>query len=225
MVGQPGLEPGTSVLSGLRSNQLSYWPNGEEAAVCAANGRSCSRAALRASDGLPSDPTEYIFGPNTGQGARRQNSVRSGESVSKDDFNFHCDVRVRWSEGDAQEIVYNARYFDYIEVAQAEYFRNLGIALYDGESRRRFDTATVKATLEFKSPARIDDLLDVYTRVSRIGSASFTMESELYRECSNELLMRAELVYVNYDSDARASRLVPDDIRGAIEAMEGDVSS
>ncbi len=26
MVGDPGLEPGTSVLSGLRSNQLSYWP-------------------------------------------------------------------------------------------------------------------------------------------------------------------------------------------------------
>ena len=26
VVGQPGLEPGTSVLSGLRSNQLSYWP-------------------------------------------------------------------------------------------------------------------------------------------------------------------------------------------------------
>ena len=27
MVGQPGFEPGTSVLSGLRSNQLSYWPH------------------------------------------------------------------------------------------------------------------------------------------------------------------------------------------------------
>ena len=26
VVGQPGLEPGTSVLSGLRSNRLSYWP-------------------------------------------------------------------------------------------------------------------------------------------------------------------------------------------------------
>ena len=25
-VGQPGIEPGTSVLSGLRSNRLSYWP-------------------------------------------------------------------------------------------------------------------------------------------------------------------------------------------------------
>jgi hypothetical protein len=27
-VGQPGIEPGTSVLSGLRSNRLSYWPKG-----------------------------------------------------------------------------------------------------------------------------------------------------------------------------------------------------
>ncbi len=27
MVGVPGLEPGTSALSGLRSNQLSYTPN------------------------------------------------------------------------------------------------------------------------------------------------------------------------------------------------------
>jgi hypothetical protein len=27
-VGEPGLEPGTSVLSGLRSNQLSYTPGG-----------------------------------------------------------------------------------------------------------------------------------------------------------------------------------------------------
>ncbi len=27
-VGQPGIEPGTSVLSGLRSNRLSYWPWG-----------------------------------------------------------------------------------------------------------------------------------------------------------------------------------------------------
>ncbi len=145
--------------------------------------------------------------------------------MSKDDFKFHCSVRVRWSESDAQGIVYNARYFDYIEVAQVEYFRNLGIMLYDEDSRRRFDTATVKATLEFKSPARVDDMLDVYTRVSRIGSSSFTMESELYRQCSDELLMQTELVYVNYDSDAGASRAVPDEVRAAIEALEGSVSS
>ena len=141
--------------------------------------------------------------------------------MPKGDFRFHCTVRVRWSEGDAQGIVYNARYFDYIEVAQAEYFRNLGIRLYDEESRKRFDTATVRATLEFKSPARVDDVLEVHTRVSGIGSSSLTMVSELYRQCSDELLMRAEMVYVNYDSDARVSRAVPDDLRELIEGFEG----
>ncbi len=176
-------------------------------------------------EGLPSDHSKYIFGSNSGQGARRENCVGTSANVSKNDFKFHCAVRVRWSESDAQGIVYNARYFDYIEVAQVEYFRNLGIALYDEDSRRRFDTATVKATLEFKSPARVDDLLNVYTRVSGIGSSSFTMESELYRQCSNELLVRAELVYVNYDSDAGASRVVPKEVRAAIEAIEGTVSS
>ena len=129
-------------------------------------------------------------------------------------------MRVRWSEGDAQGIVYNARYFDYIEVAQAEYFRNLGIRLYDDESRKHFDTATVKATLEFKAPARVDDVLEVHTRVSAIGSSSLTMVSELYRQCSDELLMRAEMVYVNYDSDAGVSRAVPDDLRELIEGFE-----
>lgn len=140
--------------------------------------------------------------------------------MPKGDFRFHCTVRVRWSEGDPQGIVYNARYFDYIEVAQAEYFRKLGILLYDEESRKRFDTATVRATLEFKAPARVDDVLEVHTRVSAIGSSSLTTVSELYRQRSDELLMRAELVYVNYDSDAALSRAVPDDLREAIEDFE-----
>ncbi len=140
--------------------------------------------------------------------------------MPKGDFRFHCTVRVRWSEGDAQGIVYNARYFDYIEVAQAEYFRNLGILLYDEESRKRFDTATVRATLEFKSPARVDDVLEIHTRVSTIGSSSLTTVSELYRQCSDELLVRAEMVYVNYDSDAGVARAVPVDLRELIEGFE-----
>jgi hypothetical protein len=33
-VGQPGIEPGTSVLSGLRSSRLSYWPTTRNAVEC-----------------------------------------------------------------------------------------------------------------------------------------------------------------------------------------------
>ncbi len=45
LVGQPGIEPGTSVLSGLRSNRLSYWPGAGGAA--AAGGAATGRAGWR----------------------------------------------------------------------------------------------------------------------------------------------------------------------------------
>ena len=140
--------------------------------------------------------------------------------MSRDDFRFSCVVRVRWAECDAQGIVYNGAYFEYLEVAQAEYFRNLGFALYDPEGRRHFDTATVKATLEYLSPARVDDLMDVFWKVERIGNSSLTTRCEIYNRASGDLLLRAEVIYVDFDSDAGVSRRVPDDMRTLIETYE-----
>ncbi len=140
--------------------------------------------------------------------------------MSKEEYRFHLSLRVRWAECDLQGIVYNACYVTYLEVAQVEYFRSLGILIYDEKARASFDTATVKVTLEFKAPARLDEMIDVYTRVSRIGSSSFTMETEIYREDSDLLLVNAEVVYVNYDSDQNVARPVSDDVRARINKFE-----
>ena len=72
--------------------------------------------------------------------------------MPKLNFNFSADLRVRWSECDAQGIVYNAWYVTYIDIIQSEYFRNLGVNIYDSNLRRYFDMVTVKATLEYKAP-------------------------------------------------------------------------
>ena len=140
--------------------------------------------------------------------------------MSRQDFRFSCVVRVRWAECDAQGIVFNGAYINYLEVAQAEYFRNLGFVLYDPDGRRHFDTATVKATLEYLSPARVDDMMDIYWKVERIGNASLTTRCEIYNRASGDLLLRAEVIYVDYDSDAGVSRRVPDDLRTLVETYE-----
>ena len=116
--------------------------------------------------------------------------------------------------------MFNGAYFSLLEVAQAEYFRNLGFALYDEEGRRHFDTATVKATLEYLSPARADDLVDALWRVERIGNTSLVTKSELRLADTGAALLRAEIIYVNFDSDAVAARRVPDDMRRLIETYE-----
>ena len=140
--------------------------------------------------------------------------------MAKEDFRFHFSLRVRWAECDGQGIVFFGRYTDYVEVAQAEYYRNLGIRLYDEISRVYFDIATVKLTMEFMAPARADELLDIYARVSRVGLSSITMETEMYRQESSELLNKAEIIFVDYDATTQTSRRVPDDVRSLVDHFE-----
>ena len=140
--------------------------------------------------------------------------------MPKSDFKYFSSVRVRWMECDAQGIVFNGAYLGYLEVAQAEYFRHLGFSIYTIAQRGYFDSAVVKATLEFKAPARVDDMLELHTRVSRIGNTSLTLEVEIYREGSDRLLSTIEAVYVGFFADTLQTRPVPDAIRSLVDHFE-----
>lgn len=136
------------------------------------------------------------------------------------DFRFQVEVRVRWMDCDAQGIAFNGAYLGYLEIAQAEYFRNLGFSIYKIAQRGYFDSAVVKATLEFKAPARIDDLLQLHTRVSRIGNTSLTLDLEIYRPDSDQALSRIQAVYVGFYPDTMETRPVPREIRSLVDHFE-----
>ena len=46
--------------------------------------------------------------------------------MSRSDFSFTYQFRVRWSEVDPQAVVFNARYLDYADIAITEYYRAVG---------------------------------------------------------------------------------------------------
>ena len=140
--------------------------------------------------------------------------------MAKPDFKFSTAFRVRWMEGDAQGIVFNGAYLGYLEMAQAEYFRNLGIAIYQLPRTGYFDFAVIKTTLEFKAPARVDDMVEAYVRVSHIGNTSLIMNMELYPKDGDRLLTAVEAVYVGYDAATEATRRVPDAFRDLIGHYE-----
>ena len=140
--------------------------------------------------------------------------------MAKEDFKFSYRLRVRWGECDAQGIVFNAQYMNFIEVAQAEYFRGLGLRLYSDELRTRFDLATVKSTLEYMAPARVDDMLDIFVRVSRIGRASIVFNTETYHIDAEDPCARAEVICANFDANTGVARRIPDDLRRLIDTYE-----
>ncbi len=129
-------------------------------------------------------------------------------------------VRVRWMECDAQGIVYNGAYLGYLEIGQAEYYRNLGFAIYTIPQSGYFDFAVVKSTQEFKAPAKVDEIIELHVRVSNIGNTSLTLNLELYLEGSDRLLTSIETVYVGYDAATESSRPVPDAIRQLVTHFE-----
>jgi len=137
-----------------------------------------------------------------------------------DGFRFTHTLRVRYAEIDGQKIVYNAHYLTYLDVAFTEYCRAIGIAFVDASA---FDTALVKATLEYKRPARLDDLLDIHVSITRLGNTSFTgrfLISPHDQPAAEAAHMEAAIVYVSVSQEGRPVP-IPTWVRERIAVQEG----
>lgn len=138
----------------------------------------------------------------------------------KSDFRFHHDIRVRFADTDLQGIVFNANYLTYYDVAWTEYFRAVGFAWKDLLALG-VDTVLARTTMVFKSPARFDEILQVHTRVSKIGTTSLTFEFEIYPEGEDRVIGLATSLYVCVDPKALKPAPVPENLRQRISEFEG----
>src|ERR1700761_1776908 len=98
------------------------------------------------------------------------------ETERKPPFRYAAYTRVGFSDTDAQGVVYYGRYLPYFDLARTEYHRRLGEI---GAGRTEFVMRA--SNVEYHAPARFDDLLEVYVRVSRIGQSSVTYEYAAYK--------------------------------------------
>jgi acyl-CoA thioester hydrolase len=139
--------------------------------------------------------------------------------MSRADFVCAHNLRVRWAEVDMQKIVFNGHYLTYIDTAVADYWRGIGLPYPEGYVERfGNDIYLRKATLEYLGSARYDDELAVCCRVARLGRSSMTFHFEIYRQA--EVLISAELVYVNADPSTMKAALLPEDLRARVLRYE-----
>ena len=141
----------------------------------------------------------------------------------RSEYRFGMQVRVRWQECDAQGIAFNGSYLGWLEIAQAEYFRNLGFSIYRVAAAGYFDSAVAKVTIEYKAPVRVDDMLDLRARVARIGNTSMTLEVAIFSEGGapgDAPLTTIEAIYVGFYADTGGTRRVPDAIRELVDRWE-----
>lgn len=88
--------------------------------------------------------------------------------------------RVRYEETDQMGVVYHANYLIWFESGRTEMFRELGFAYRTLEGHGLLLPVT-SADLQFKSPARYDDLITVYARLTTFTALRVVYEYEVRR--------------------------------------------
>jgi acyl-CoA thioester hydrolase len=137
----------------------------------------------------------------------------------KPPFKYSSLTRVGFSDTDAQGIVYYGRYLPYFDQARVEYARHLGMLATGPEE---FEFVMRANAIEYLAPARFDDLLEVFIRVSRIGRTSATYECAAYRVDDDVLMVTAQQTLVLVDLDERKACPVPQWFRERIREFEGE---
>lgn len=108
---------------------------------------------------------------------------------------FELLMRVRYGECDAQQVVFNARYGDYVDLAITEYFR----VLFGGFKellKQGLDNQVVRLVIDWQSPAGFDDVLALVVSTLKVGNTSYTMQVDIRDQASDRAVAHAEVTYV-----------------------------
>lgn len=140
--------------------------------------------------------------------------------MAKNDFKFSFGFKVRYSETDMQGVVFNAHYLTYFDTAITEYVRWLEFDYQGHREKLGQDFHTVHVDLDFYSPCRFDDELDVCVRVCKLGQSSLTFQLEIFLKGRDELMTSGRVIWVNADQKEHKSRPLPLELVNLIKARE-----
>ncbi|MSO77293.1 MAG: tol-pal system-associated acyl-CoA thioesterase [Alphaproteobacteria bacterium] len=127
-------------------------------------------------------------------------------------------LRVYYEDTDAAGIVYYANYLKFAERARTELLRLVGIehgTLAFGAGVR---FAVRRCQVDYLSPARIDDALEVRSRLTEVRGARVALAQAVW--CEGEVLARLVLTIACIRPDGRAVR-VPPAVRRALWVAQG----
>jgi acyl-CoA thioester hydrolase len=137
-------------------------------------------------------------------------------------YKHKIQLRVRNFEVDSQGVVHNAIYLEYCETGRVEYARQFGVTLLPGGDFENAMRVMVRRNeITYHHPARIDDLIDVYTRVSYIKNSSFCFEHLIFNNNTGELLCDQKSVQVYLNSDGTGPERLPEKYRKLFSSFEG----
>ena len=119
-------------------------------------------------------------------------------------------LRVYWEDTDASGVVYHANYLRWFERARTEWLRALGYSQERLMSEVGIAFTVASIEIQYRRPARLDDLLNVVTRVSEIRNVSLSFTQSLQRpDAPGQILTQAQVRVACVDAKTFVPRRIP----------------
>ena len=112
-------------------------------------------------------------------------ALSAGLSGALTEFGHRLMARVYYADTDFSGVVYHARYLEFLERGRSDYLRLTGIhhtELADGKHGEKIVWVVRRMEIDFRAPARIDDILTVDTSTERISGARIFMAQQIRRD-------------------------------------------
>jgi acyl-CoA thioester hydrolase len=115
---------------------------------------------------------------------------------------FLWPVRVYYEDTDSGGVVYYANYLKFMERGRTEWLRSLGFEQDELREKEGVLFAVRKVGVEFRSPARFNDALQVSVRIISRGKASLGFRQEIRSAADGRLLCDGEIKVACVDASS-----------------------
>lgn len=137
-------------------------------------------------------------------------------------FKHRTKLRVRNYEVDWQGIVHNANYLLYFETGRIEYLKDLGVKVDINSIQHDSKVVLVRNEINYLSPVRFDDELEIFTRISYIKNTSFGFESFMEKSSNGQRMAENIAIHVWLSPRTDQPTRVSDEFRKAVQQFEGN---
>lgn len=111
-------------------------------------------------------------------------------------------IRVYFEDTDFSGVVYHATYLRWCERGRSDFLRLLGNnhqALLTGDNGAPAAFVVRRMNLDFRRPARIDDVLEVTTALDAVSAAILTLDQRVTRDDATLFSARVEIVLISLE--------------------------
>lgn len=128
---------------------------------------------------------------------------------------FRHRMRVRYSECDQQNIVFNGHYLFYFDIAMTELWREALGPYQEMVAKHGVDMVVAEARVRYRAPLHFDDEFDLVAEIARLGTTSMVTEISADRDGTTAAEGDIRHVFVSPGTHEKAA--IPEAVRAGLE--------